>query len=588
MGILPGKNQCSQLTANPMASRFPAFSQSLAQEQTTRRIWYGLATVHDIEEYDCITEGQFYQQVFTAHFGQLAVIFFWISGILFHVGWQGNFNTWTKDVIQTIPIAHTILDPHFSEIALTAFGHNSSNNPVNNAYSGIYHWWFTIGMRTEQDLFIGAIFLLTCAVLALTAAQVHQQMVPDINWFKNAESRLNHHLAASIGTSSLAWAGHIVHIAIPAARGQYVRWHNLLETAPKQGLAPFFTGNWIAYNGKLQIGNALNVNDKDESLLTFIGGLNPATGSLWLTDIAHHHLAIAVLFIIAGHMYRTNFGIGHSIQSIMNKHIPGKHFLGNGHFNLHAIVSNSLNLQLALALAAISTVTSLTAQHMYALPAFAFIGLDIITQATLYTHHQYIAGILMMGAFAHGSIFLVKDYSNKDAAVNVLARVIAHKEAIISHLSWVCLLVGFHTLGIYVHNDVMIAFGSMDKQILIEPIFAQCIQSTHGKTAIGWSLLLSSSNAASSIASKGIWLSGWMDAINNASNPLFLDIGPGDFLVHHAIALGLHTTSLIVIKGALDARGSKLMPDKKEFGYSFPCDGPGRGGTCDISAWDAV
>ena len=29
------------------------------------------------------------------------------------------------------------------------------------------------------------------------------------------------------------------------------------------------------------------------------------------------------------------------------------------------------------------------------------------------------------------------------------------------------------------------------------------------------------------------------------------------------------------------------MPDKKDFGYSFPCDGPGRGGTCDISAYDA-
>ncbi|KAH0765800.1 hypothetical protein KY285_001671 [Solanum tuberosum] len=60
-------------------------------------------------------------------------------------------------------------------------------------------------------------------------------------------------------------------------------------------------------------------------------------------------------------------------------------------------------------------------------------------------------------------------------------------------------------------------------------------------------------------------------------------VGPGDFLVHHAIALGLHTTTLILVKGALDARGSKLMPDKKDFGYSFPCDGPGRGGTCDIS-----
>jgi photosystem II P680 reaction center D1 protein len=26
--------------------------------------------------------------------------------------------------------------------------------------------------------------------------------------------------------------------------------------------------------------------------------------------MAHHHLAIAILFLIAGHMYRTNFGIG--------------------------------------------------------------------------------------------------------------------------------------------------------------------------------------------------------------------------------------------------------------------------------------
>jgi photosystem I P700 chlorophyll a apoprotein A2 len=28
------------------------------------------------------------------------------------------------------------------------------------------------------------------------------------------------------------------------------------------------------------------------------------------------------------------------------------------------------------------------------------------------------------------------------------------------------------------------------------------------------------------------------------------------------------------------------MPDKMDFGYSFACDGPGGGGTCDISAWD--
>ena len=197
--------------------------------------------------------------------------------------------------------------------------------------------------------------------------------------------------------------------------------------------------------------------------------------------------------------------------------------------------------------------------------------------------HQYIAGFIMCGAFAHGAIFLVRDYVPEENTGNVLARILEHKEAIISHLSWASLFLGFHTLGLYVHNDVMQAFGTPDKQILIEPIFAQWIQAAHGKTIYSFNFLLSESSSVAYSAGQGFWLSGWLNSINN----IFLTIGPGDFLVHHAIALGLHTTTLILVKGALDARGSKLMPDKKDFGFSFPCDGPGRGGTCDISAWDA-
>ncbi|GKD45221.1 photosystem I P700 apoprotein A2 [Tanacetum coccineum] len=180
-----------------------------------------------------------------------------------------------------------------------------------------------------------------------------------------------------------------------------------------------------------------------------------------------------------------------------------------------------------------------------------------------------------------------KDYNPEQNEDNAFTRMLEHKEAIISHLSWASLFLGFHTLGLYVHNDVMLAFGTPEKQILIEPIFAQWIQSAHGKTSYGFDILLSSTNGPAFNAGRSIWLPGWLNAINENSNSLFLTIGPGDFLVHHAIALGLHTTTLILVKGALDARGSKLMPDKKDFGYSFPCDGPGRGGTCDISAWDA-
>jgi hypothetical protein len=38
----------------------------------------------------------------------------------------------------------------------------------------------------------------------------------------------------------------------------------------------------------------------------------------------------------------------------------------------------------------------------------------------------------------------------------------------------------------------------------------------------------------------------------------------------------------------LYARSSKLIPDKANLGFRFPCDGPGRGGTCQSSSWDHV
>ncbi|KAL6496060.1 hypothetical protein OROHE_027567 [Orobanche hederae] len=43
-----------------------------------------------------------------------------------------------------------------------------------------------------------------------------------------------------------------------------------------------------------------------------------------------------------------------------------------------------------------------------------------------------------------------------------------HKEAIIFHLSWTSLFLGFHNRGLYVHNDVMLDFGTPEKQIWIE------------------------------------------------------------------------------------------------------------------------
>jgi photosystem I P700 chlorophyll a apoprotein A2 len=573
-----------------MATKFPKFSQDLAQDPTTRRIWYGIATAHDFELHDGMTEENLYQKIFASHFGHIAIIFLWTSGTLFHVAWQGNFEQWIKDPLNTSPIAHAIWDPHFGKGAIDAFTQGGASNPVNIAYSGVYHWFYTIGMTSNQELYQGSIFLLILSSIFLFAGWLHLQpkFRPSLAWFKNAESRLNHHLAGLFGVSSLAWTGHLVHVAIPESRGQHVGWDNFLSTPPHPaGLGPFFSLNWGVYaQNPDTAGHVFGTSEgAGTAILTFLGGFHPQTESLWLTDIAHHHLAIAVIFIIAGHMYRTNFGIGHSIKEILDTHKPPQGGLGEGHKGMYDTLNNSLHFQLALALASLGTVTSLVAQHMYAMPSYAFIARDYTTQAALYTHHQYIAGFLIVGAFAHGAIFLVRDYDPEANKNNVLSRVLQHKEAIISHLSWVSLFLGFHTLSLYVHNDVVVAFGTPEKQILIEPVFAQFVQAASGKALYGFDTLLS--NPDSITQTGAAWLPGWLDAINSGTNSLFLTIGPGDFLVHHAIALGLHTTTLILVKGALDARGSKLMPDKKDFGFAFPCDGPGRGGTCDISAWDS-
>jgi len=393
-----------------MATKFPKFSQALAQDPATRRIWYGIATAHDLEAHDGMTEENLYQKIFASHFGHLAIIFLWTSGNLFHVAWQGNFEKWVSNPLKVRPIAHSIWDPHFGESALKAFS-KGNTYPVNITFAGLYQWWYTIGFRTNQELYKGSIGLLLLASVLLIAGWLHLQpkFRPSLSWFKNNESRLNHHLSGLLGFSSLAWTGHIVHVAIPASRGVHVGWDNFLTTPPHPaGLTPFFTGNWTLYaENPDSPTHGFNTSDgAGTAILTFLGGFHPQTQSLWLSDIAHHHLAIAVVFIVAGHMYRTNFGIGHNMKEILDAHRPPGGRLGAGHFGLFETITNSLHMQLGLALACLGVATSLTAQHMYALTPYAYLSKDFTTEAALYTHHQYIAGFFNGGSICSWCYFL--------------------------------------------------------------------------------------------------------------------------------------------------------------------------------------
>lgn len=288
------------------------------------------------------------------------------------------------------------------------------------------------------------------------------------------------------------------------------------------------------------------------SSLTFIGGISLSTKALVLSDIAHHHLALGTLFIWASHLYSSLFkGFGHRFYDL----------LYSSRLNLITkYMIKSLHLQLTLSLTCISIVTSLVAHQMYSTPAYPYISYDYVATVTLYIHHNWISILLMVGAFSHSTLFLIRDYT-KDRSSNqdLVARLLYHKGSILSHLSWSSLFLGFHTLGLYVHNDIVVAFGEPYKQLLVEPFIAQSLMNGLSFTAKSYGYFGMSLVDLSYINS-----SFFLDLLGSS-------LGPGDFLAYHAVALGLHVTSLILIKGSLDSKGSNLMPDKAQFKFGFDC-----------------
>ncbi|KAL0294258.1 UNVERIFIED_CONTAM: Photosystem I chlorophyll a apoprotein A1 [Sesamum calycinum] len=257
----------------------------------------------------------------------------------------------------------------------------------------------------------------------------------------------------------------------------------------------------------------------------------------------------------SGHMYRTNWGIGHGLKDILEAH-KGP-FTGQGHKGLYEILTTSWHAQLSLNLAMLGSLTIVVAHHMYSMPPYPYLATDYGTQLSLFTHHMWIGGFLIVGAAAHAAIFMVRDYDPTTRYNDLLDRVLRHRDAIISHLNWACIFLGFHSFGLYIHNDTMSALGRpqdmfSDTAIQLQPVFAQWIQNTHALAP-------------------------------GATAP-----GTADFLVHHIHAFTIHVTVLILLKGVLFARSSRLIPDKANLGFRFPCDGPGRGGTCQVSAWDHV
>ena len=144
--------------------------------------------------------------------------------------------------------------------------------------------WRACGITNETELYWTAIGgLLKAAATCFGCWFNYHKAAPKLEWFQNVESADEPpYLAGLLGLGCLSCLCHQIHISLPVnklldagvAPQEIPLPHELLfnqelagcyTLSLKKGLLPFFTLNW-----------------RNTRILTFKGGLNPITGSLWL------------------------------------------------------------------------------------------------------------------------------------------------------------------------------------------------------------------------------------------------------------------------------------------------------------------
>lgn len=184
--------------------------------------------------------------------------------------------------------------------------------------------------------------------------------------------------------------------------------------------------------------------------------------------------------------------------------------------------------------------SSIASTHHLLLSSHPHLSSTYPTHLSIFCHHQWIGSLLTLESSAHTSI------QSLSSAKRSLSTILQHHHTIITHLTWLNISLSSHTLTPYLHNNTYNTLGRA------EDIFHD--NSTH---------------------------------LYPLPNTLCCqEIGTADFLVDHIHGFSLHLTVLIMLKAISHTRTSRLISDKLDLGFHYPCDGPARGGTCQISPWD--
>ena len=238
------------------------FDRTLARgPKTTTWIWNLHADAHDFDTHTADLQ-DVSRKIFSAHFGHLAVVFVWLSGMYFHGARFSNFSSWMSDPVHINPSAQVVWPLVGQDILNADMGDGFRGIQIT---SGLFQMWRGEGFTNEFQLYCTAVGALVMAALMIFAGWFHYHVrSPKLEWFQNVESMLNHHLAGLLGLGSLGWAGHLIHVALPtnklldagvALKDIPLPHEFILDKAVMaelypgfaQGLKPLFTLNWGAY-----------------------------------------------------------------------------------------------------------------------------------------------------------------------------------------------------------------------------------------------------------------------------------------------------------------------------------------------------
>jgi photosystem I P700 chlorophyll a apoprotein A1 len=266
---------------------------------------------------------------------------------------------------------------------------------------------------------------------------------------------------------------------------------------------------------------------------------NSSTTSVFLGQVRFHHFTLGVVFIIVSL-------IGYSIHNSISLDLL-QHF------------QKAWHPQFSCNLATYASCCIAFAHHMYAIPMYPFCSSSYVTVLCLFYHHMWNGTFLIIGGGAHASIREIRE-AYLPICINSLFT--AHRDVIIGHLIWVSIYLGFHSFSLYIHNDTFQALRRPedifhDNSIQLKPVFTARLN-----------------------------LQPYIFVLDKKLICITLELATADYIVHSIHAFTIHVALLILSKGILYARNSRLVSDKLELGFRYPCDGPGRGGTCQISPWD--